>query len=183
MQFDVRDKRNKINTKILKIRSVKRWFQLKSHAVRRLRKFSAFISSKSLKTLLVVYKYNRPDDEARTSETSVCFNVTTRHYIPEDFKLHTRRRENLKSHKSRVVQENVGHFYHADEFGRNWSHNEVIPTCTGQTDMTKWMFVVLNKIWVLTAVSCDASGFAVVWLRRLMPTFRRNMLPPSSELK
>jgi hypothetical protein len=34
----------------------------------------------------------------RTSETSVNFNVTTQRYIPEDSKLHTRRRENLKSH-------------------------------------------------------------------------------------
>jgi hypothetical protein len=33
-----------------------------------------------------------------TSETSVNFNVTTWRYIPEDSKLHTRRRENLKSH-------------------------------------------------------------------------------------
>jgi hypothetical protein len=33
-----------------------------------------------------------------TSETSVNFNVTTRRYIPEDSKLHTRRHENLKSH-------------------------------------------------------------------------------------
>jgi hypothetical protein len=32
----------------------------------------------------------------RTSETSVKFNVTTRHYIPEDSKLFTRHRENLK---------------------------------------------------------------------------------------
>jgi len=30
----------------------------------------------------------------------VHFNVTTRRYIPEDSKLHTRRRENLKSHKT-----------------------------------------------------------------------------------
>jgi hypothetical protein len=37
------------------------------------------------------------DDEAvRTSEMSV--NVTTRRYIPEDSKFHTRRRENMKSH-------------------------------------------------------------------------------------
>jgi hypothetical protein len=35
----------------------------------------------------------------RTSETSVNFNVTTRRYISEDSKLHTRRRENLKSYK------------------------------------------------------------------------------------
>jgi len=38
-------------------------------------------------------------EAVRTSETSVNFNVTTRRYIPEDSKLHTRRRENLKSHK------------------------------------------------------------------------------------
>jgi hypothetical protein len=36
-------------------------------------------------------------EAVRTSETSVNFNVTTRCYIPEDSKLHTRRRENLKS--------------------------------------------------------------------------------------
>jgi hypothetical protein len=34
----------------------------------------------------------------RTSETSVTVNVTTWRWIPEDFKLHTRSRENLKSH-------------------------------------------------------------------------------------
>jgi hypothetical protein len=31
------------------------------------------------------------------------FNVTTRLYVPEDSKLHTRRRENLKSHKPLAV--------------------------------------------------------------------------------
>jgi hypothetical protein len=36
-------------------------------------------------------------ETVRTSETSVNFNLTTRRYIPEDSKLHTRRRENLKS--------------------------------------------------------------------------------------
>jgi hypothetical protein len=36
-------------------------------------------------------------EAVRTSETSVNFNVTTRRYIPEDSKLHTRRREDLKS--------------------------------------------------------------------------------------
>jgi len=30
---------------------------------------------------------------------AVHFNMTTRCYIPEDPKLHTRRRENLKSHQ------------------------------------------------------------------------------------
>jgi hypothetical protein len=32
------------------------------------------------------------------SETSVNFNVTIQRYTPEDSKLHSRRRENLKSH-------------------------------------------------------------------------------------
>jgi hypothetical protein len=36
-------------------------------------------------------------EAVRISETTVTFNVTTRRYIPEDSKLHTRRRENLKS--------------------------------------------------------------------------------------
>jgi hypothetical protein len=35
----------------------------------------------------------------RTSETSVYSHETTQHYIPEGPNLHTRRRENLKSHK------------------------------------------------------------------------------------
>jgi cell division protein FtsL len=34
-----------------------------------------------------------------TSQTLVNINLTTRQYIPEDSKLHTRRRENLKSHR------------------------------------------------------------------------------------
>jgi hypothetical protein len=34
----------------------------------------------------------------RTSETSVNIYLTTWQYIPEDSKLHTRRRQNLKSH-------------------------------------------------------------------------------------
>jgi hypothetical protein len=37
-------------------------------------------------------------EAVRTSETSVNFNVTTQDNIPEDSKLHTRRRENLNSH-------------------------------------------------------------------------------------
>jgi hypothetical protein len=37
-------------------------------------------------------------EAANTSETSVNFYQTTRHNIPEDSHLHTRRRENLKSH-------------------------------------------------------------------------------------
>jgi hypothetical protein len=38
-----------------------------------------------------------------TSETSANIYFTTRHYIPEDSKLHTRSLENLKSHKYSIV--------------------------------------------------------------------------------
>jgi hypothetical protein len=38
-------------------------------------------------------------EAVRISETSGHFNVTTRRYIPEDYKLHTRHHENLKYHK------------------------------------------------------------------------------------
>jgi hypothetical protein len=36
------------------------------------------------------------------------FNVTTRRYIPEDSKLHTRRRDNLKSHNDYSVSSGFG---------------------------------------------------------------------------
>jgi hypothetical protein len=38
-------------------------------------------------------------ETARTSETSVDIQLRTWQYIPEDSERHTRRRENLKSHK------------------------------------------------------------------------------------
>jgi hypothetical protein len=38
-------------------------------------------------------------EAVRISETSAHFNVTTRRYIPEHSKLHTRHHENLKYHK------------------------------------------------------------------------------------
>jgi hypothetical protein len=42
-------------------------------------------------------------EAVRTSEMSVYFNVTSRLYIPEFCKLHTRRRENLKSHLVKLI--------------------------------------------------------------------------------
>jgi hypothetical protein len=39
-------------------------------------------------------------EAARISETSVDIQLKTRQYIPEDSKLHTRRRENLKTHNA-----------------------------------------------------------------------------------
>jgi hypothetical protein len=40
-------------------------------------------------------------EAARTSETSVDIQLSARQYTPEDSELHTRRRENLKSHKEK----------------------------------------------------------------------------------
>jgi hypothetical protein len=40
-------------------------------------------------------------EAARTSEMSVDIQLRTRQYIPEDSELHTRRRENLKSHMNK----------------------------------------------------------------------------------
>jgi hypothetical protein len=42
-------------------------------------------------------------EAARTSETTVDVQLRTRQYIPEDSELHTRRRENFKSHKSLII--------------------------------------------------------------------------------
>jgi hypothetical protein len=49
------------------------------------------------------HQSDRLDDGVRTSETSVNFNVTTLRYVPEDSKLHTRCRENLKSQTYKTV--------------------------------------------------------------------------------
>jgi hypothetical protein len=42
-------------------------------------------------------------EAVRTSETSVNFTLTTRRYIPEDSKLHTRHSENRKSHSVKCI--------------------------------------------------------------------------------
>jgi len=42
-------------------------------------------------------------EAARTSETTVDIQLRTRQYIPEDSELHTRRRENLKSHIQSIL--------------------------------------------------------------------------------
>jgi hypothetical protein len=43
-------------------------------------------------------------EAVRTSETSVNINLSTRRYIPEDSKLHTRCHENLKSHNTDIFE-------------------------------------------------------------------------------
>jgi hypothetical protein len=46
-------------------------------------------------------------ETVRTSETSVNFNVTTRHYILEDSNLHTYRRENLTAHRDDLGKQQI----------------------------------------------------------------------------
>jgi hypothetical protein len=65
-------------------------------------------------------------EAASTSETSVNFYRTTRHYNPEDSHLHTRRRENLKSNFTladpSVVLSVAGYALHS----RANEHQEII---------------------------------------------------------
>jgi hypothetical protein len=57
-----------------------------------------------VRTASIIRVMNTPKMEAvRTSETSVSTYLTTQQYIPEYYKLHTRRRKNLKSHKAKAV--------------------------------------------------------------------------------
>jgi hypothetical protein len=68
-------------------------------------------------------------EAARTSETSVDIQLRTRQYIPEDSELHTRRRENFKSHILACSQVDVDrrfkgayclHYHeHSPEYGRS----------------------------------------------------------------
>jgi hypothetical protein len=53
-------------------------------------------------------------EAVRISETSVNIYLSTRQYISEDSKLHTRRRENLKSHKPTAYFSTVRHHIHVD---------------------------------------------------------------------
>jgi hypothetical protein len=46
-------------------------------------------------------------EAVRTFETSPYINETTRRCIPEGYHLHTRRHENLKSHRLRVFEKRV----------------------------------------------------------------------------
>jgi hypothetical protein len=57
-------------------------------------------------------------EAVRTSETSVHFNVTTRCYIPEYSKHHTRRCENLKCHK--LLENPSSVFSKVFKVGQTW---------------------------------------------------------------
>jgi hypothetical protein len=74
--------------------------------------------------------YHQGDDAANTFETSVNFYQATRRNNPEDSNLHTRRRENLKSHMEEMVLLSSG--YHPRMFPRETgekheSHSQHIP--------------------------------------------------------
>jgi hypothetical protein len=76
-------------------------------------------------------------EAVRTSESSVHFNVTTRRYILEDSNLHTRRRENLKSHNNRRVQRKLFKCYRHVSIKRTDEHERPkVITCT--PSRTRW---------------------------------------------
>jgi hypothetical protein len=64
-------------------------------------------------------------EAAYTSETSVYIQLRTRQYIPEDSELHTRRRENLKSH---II--NQGYFC-------DGTHRIAVPEVISQKDASR----------------------------------------------
>jgi hypothetical protein len=84
-------------------------------------------------------------EAAATSETSVNFYQTTRRNNPEDNHLHSRRRENLKSHKVNEVSVlitylllyefkklnvNVLLFFRRWSVAENFSSTSAVSTCT-----------------------------------------------------
>jgi hypothetical protein len=73
-------------------------------------------------------------EAVRTSETSINFNVTTRHYIPEDSKLHTRHRENLKSRTNRL-------------------------NCTEQSSTCEWLNNFREAMTCRQLYVCNVQGF------------------------
>jgi hypothetical protein len=59
-------------------------------------------------------------ETVRTSETSVYSNETTRRYIPEDSKLHTRCRENLKAYISNELRYCLDNLLENDKLIKNY---------------------------------------------------------------
>jgi hypothetical protein len=93
-------------------------------------------------------------EAVRTSETSVKIYLTTRQYIPEDSELHTRRRENLKSHTlwarsflsvCRVSGNSVHELHQCKNYLRS-SLNIVVQ---------QWSGIVLAQGWPKTQVTSD----------------------------
>jgi hypothetical protein len=172
-------------------------------------------------------------EAARTSETSVD-NYFTRQYIPEDnSELHTRRRENLKSHKFKKIfffkfSRNVSSYLHAPpsfvfyfslSLRIHYRRMRFEPLCFSivNTTLKFWYLSSIytnENFWrmpiqsacfinkshtifslqipvysikylfeiVLQLVDVGLLGCNALWTYRKIPTFRRNILPPSSEL-
>jgi hypothetical protein len=108
---------------------------------------------------------------ARTSETSVD-NYFTRQYIPEDnSELHTRRRENLKSHKwliSGIHKPTVLHTCHEVRTLQLKSHWSDL--CESESDLRVTLCYFFDRIGSITApeVRIYIVSKAVPWLRSLV---------------
>jgi hypothetical protein len=100
-------------------------------------------------------------EAVRTSEKSVNFNLTTRRYTPENSKIHTRRRENLKSHRALDVSRsgNLADvaisclYFTTDNIKRNCFHGpdsqSVARLCTRKPEFAPWSVhigSVMNRV-------------------------------------
>jgi hypothetical protein len=101
-------------------------------------------------------------ETASTSETLVNFYQTTHHNNPEDRHLHTRRRENLKSHK----------FFCHFIFEICIVHR----CCSGENILKTWALNFLQR-WKYRLWYFD---YDAVWSCRWLPASQINVSPTSS---
>jgi hypothetical protein len=101
-------------------------------------------------------------EAVRTSETFLHFNVTTRRYIPEDSKLHTLRRENLKSHIPVYYPRNI------------------LPTLAHRSMLLTQHFAhVGTRQYVTHATFCPRWHIAVCYPRNILPTLAHGSMLPT----
>jgi hypothetical protein len=81
-------------------------------------------------------------EPASTSETSVNFHQTTRLNNPEEIHLHTRRRENLKSHTATIALKKV--------YWKEILHNKIIEYNTVNTERTPYSLYDPRQIEALS---------------------------------
>jgi hypothetical protein len=74
--------------------------------------------------------------ETKVNPNQVIFNVTRQRYIPEDFKLHTRRHENLKSHSCSFVNFKISN---------NFECISKVGTALGLSPLQTWTLSLLQK--------------------------------------
>jgi hypothetical protein len=82
-------------------------------------------------------------ETASTSETSANFHQTTRRNNPEDSNLHTRRRENLKSHSDYLIPSKMfSDFLQGSEnwgYGCRWKDNIKIDVIGNECENEHWI--------------------------------------------